>query len=844
VPNLFFSAPFEDLPQLSDNPSVTFSNRILSGTLCFLVLALFSPVSSAQSLQARSDSIRAATEAGKVSEALSLLRSLKNSNRPALELNNFDYLLARLLEQGGDRAGAATNYQAVLERNSPLSQYAIWHLARLARSTGDLVLERERLRRLIVMAPASLLREAAIVRLGASFSESKDYLGVVSTLRPLTESSNLPVARHALALSAEAYLHAGKAAEARDIFNKLVSTMPDVSRPDDFALAAVRGLDALDKSQAKDLAESEHLARAAIYQFNRDFDGARAHYLATVGSMSAPDSLFQVGRGYYQQGKFNEALESLNKVANYAGSSSSIRDALALQAATYSRLKRTDEAVNTYKLLIDRYPNAPNPERAYLNIIDVLRDAGRTEEALSWVKQTRANFKDQLGSTLALFSQARINLSRGAWNAAISDLEELELVKDLGGLRVAGGTTTSEIMFLRGLALELSGRPQAAIELYLAISTGRNEYYGFRADERLRFLSSEPKSRDLIASQATEFRAAAKRQLESNEIEAARRSAQTALRLEKESGKRKELIEIVRRAYDNSPAYRFPSLEVLSLGRREVFTAQPTAKDETVTHQVLANELLFLGLYDEGALELAAARSESSKAKPEQEKSTSPPNTSGADSAADAAYTQAVYYLRGGMPHPAVRFAEQTWRAIPSDYLMELAPRQLSEMLYPVPFRESLLKNARVRQLDTRFVLSIARQETRFQADAKSVAAARGLMQFIAATAEATAKELGRRDFDQDELYNPDTAIQFGSQYLATLFRQFPNQPQAVAGAYNGGPENVARWIARSGSQEPDRYVPEIGFAQSKDYIFRVMSNYWVYQTLYSDSLQPLVENR
>src|SRR6185503_13526128 len=172
--------------------------------------------------------------------------------------------------------------------------------------------------------------------------------------------------------------------------------------------------------------------------------------------------------------------------------------------------------------------------------------------------------------------------------------------------------------------------------------------------------------------------------------------------------------------------------------------------------------------------------------------------------------------------------------------ILELAPRDLVELLYPVPFRESLLKHASSRNVDPRFVLSIARQESRFQADVKSVAAARGLMQFIASTANDIAAQVNLQNFSQDDLYNADTAILFGSQYLANLFKQFPNQPQAVAGSYNGGADNLARWIGRARSNEADRYVPEIGFTQTRDYVYKVMANFWTYQRLYDAQLQPV----
>src|SRR5262249_46992455 len=201
----------------------------------------------------------------------------------------------------------------------------------------------------------------------------------------------------------------------------------------------------------------------------------------------------------------------------------------------------------------------------------------------------------------------------------------------------------------------------------------------------------------------------------------------------------------------------------------------------------VADNLLLLGLYDEALPELLAQRT---------------PNTS----LSDEDYTIALLSLRAGIPNRAVRFAEQLWRSLPPDYLIELAPRELVELLYPAPFRESFLKHAASRNVDPRFVLAIARQESRFQTDAKSVAAARGMMQFISSTANDVAGQLKLSNFDQDDLYNADTAILFGSQYLASLFQQFPNQTQAVAGSYNGGADNLARWIARSHSSEADRY--------------------------------------
>jgi soluble lytic murein transglycosylase len=61
-----------------------------------------------------------------------------------------------------------------------------------------------------------------------------------------------------------------------------------------------------------------------------------------------------------------------------------------------------------------------------------------------------------------------------------------------------------------------------------------------------------------------------------------------------------------------------------------------------------------------------------------------------------------------------------------------------------------------------------------------------------------------------------------------------------VAASYNGGEINVARWLKRTHSPDADLYVPEIAFSQTKDYVYKVMSNYRVYRSLYDDQLKPL----
>lgn len=836
--------------------------------------------------------------------AVSDLQALRASDSSIFTLNNYDYLLARLAQKRGDVATAAISYQLMVARNSRLSQYALWHLAQLARAAGNLTLEREHLRRILTLAPESLLREAAQTRLAQSFFESGDDASVIATLRPRSSATGGATARAALALLGQALLRNGQPAAAREAFTNLVTQLPDPRMPDDYALAGARGLDQLDgggnaqtasqstsqtsPQTAPQLPEQEHLRRALIYSFNRDFAAARMHYAAIVEhypqGASVPDALYQTGRTYSQEGRFDEAIASFKRVLDQYSESQSARDALSFMASAYSRTKRTDEAIAAYQRFIERYPDAPNPERSYLNIIDALRDAGRDQDALNWVQQTRARFKGEAGAALALFSQAKIHLVQNAWPATLADLDALQAEADLGGARLPGGTGKKEIAFTRAYTLEQMGRTEDALNAYLSIPDGRNEYYGGRATRRLRALATDERTRNLINSRLEILRANAKDALAHGQAENARQSAQNALRLTEDANITRELLDIARRAYASLPSYsNFPSATLLPEGRQLPAQAKGDAQASVplITHQTLADDLLFLGLYDEGTPELsvalnadastAAKRQPTVQNKPDQrgaaqvvnsgpKNNDGPQNNGGAaqDNGSvttnvkpslpasssspltrDMSYTLAVYFKRGERANRAVRFAEPLWKNVPADYLLQLAPREMVELLYPAPYADALLQFAPQKGVDPRFILAIARQESRFQPEAKSVAAARGLLQFIPSTAQMISAQLGRRELQQDELYDPRTAILFGAQYMGNLFKQFPDMPQAVAASYNGGEDNVARWVARSRSNDPDRYVLEIGFTQSKDYVYKVLPNYWTYQALYTEQLQP-----
>lgn len=162
---------------------------------------------------------------------------------------------------------------------------------------------------------------------------------------------------------------------------------------------------------------------------------------------------------------------------------------------------------------------------------------------------------------------------------------------------------------------------------------------------------------------------------------------------------------------------------------------------------------------------------------------------------------------------------------------------QASPSNYPVAFRDEVLAAAKPRRIDPRFVLAIMKQESSFRPAVKSPSAARGLLQLVIDTALKYNKKAGYPDLQPDDLYNPRTNIALGCEYIADLKDQFGGLYEAIAASYNGGEDNAARWLNRSKPKEPGVFAAEVGFAETKHYVFKVMNNYRAYRELYDENL-------
>jgi soluble lytic murein transglycosylase len=91
---------------------------------------------------------------------------------------------------------------------------------------------------------------------------------------------------------------------------------------------------------------------------------------------------------------------------------------------------------------------------------------------------------------------------------------------------------------------------------------------------------------------------------------------------------------------------------------------------------------------------------------------------------------------------------------------------------------------------------------------------------------------------EPDDLYTPSVNIAIGSLYIGELKDEFSGLYEAVAASYNGGEDNATRWLNRTRPKDPGVFASEVGFAESKSYLFKVMNNYRAYRDLYTEGLQ------
>jgi soluble lytic murein transglycosylase len=159
-------------------------------------------------------------------------------------------------------------------------------------------------------------------------------------------------------------------------------------------------------------------------------------------------------------------------------------------------------------------------------------------------------------------------------------------------------------------------------------------------------------------------------------------------------------------------------------------------------------------------------------------------------------------------------------------------------LFYPFGYGDIVRESARRAGLDPFFVAAVIREESSYDARARSWVGAIGLMQLMPETARVVAADTGVRLVEPAGLWEPPVNIGLGAHYLAQLRGRFQEPLLAVA-SYNAGPHRVQKWLKDLRHADLEEFVDQIPFDETRAFVKRVFSSWHHYRRLYGAPERP-----
>lgn len=192
-------------------------------------------------------------------------------------------------------------------------------------------------------------------------------------------------------------------------------------------------------------------------------------------------------------------------------------------------------------------------------------------------------------------------------------------------------------------------------------------------------------------------------------------------------------------------------------------------------------------------------------------------------------------YVRGGEPFKANGVLQRQFRPFVRHGGANIPPR-FWQILFPLPYWETIRTEAQRRGVDPYLVASIIRQESGFEPSTVSNAGAVGLMQIMPEEASriATAASLG--DVTRENLFDPATNIAVGAAEYSQKLAAMNGNPTLAIASYNAGEDAVASWVAKTPIDDPDVFIESIPYAETRLYVKTVNRNRSEYRRIYEPS--------
>ncbi|MEW6675185.1 MAG: transglycosylase SLT domain-containing protein [Nitrospirota bacterium] len=154
---------------------------------------------------------------------------------------------------------------------------------------------------------------------------------------------------------------------------------------------------------------------------------------------------------------------------------------------------------------------------------------------------------------------------------------------------------------------------------------------------------------------------------------------------------------------------------------------------------------------------------------------------------------------------------------------------RLHQFWYPLAYWDIVEGLSEKYSIDPLLVLSVMREESRFDPEAKSVAGARGLMQIMPQTAYQLDSKLKLGINVTQQIHDVKNNLHLGIYYLSNLINEFGSYPHTLA-AYNAGGEIVKKWIQNGRYKSLDEFIEDIPYSETRNYVKSVLTTYFEYK--------------
>lgn len=152
--------------------------------------------------------------------------------------------------------------------------------------------------------------------------------------------------------------------------------------------------------------------------------------------------------------------------------------------------------------------------------------------------------------------------------------------------------------------------------------------------------------------------------------------------------------------------------------------------------------------------------------------------------------------------------------------------QQLEQGLHPLRFATAFRRAAAGNDLNPALLLGVAKAESQFMPAARSPVGAIGLLQLM----PDTARELAGAALPERSLDNPDINSRLGARYLRQLLEHWHGDLLPAVASYNAGAAAVAGWDQGLLQRDPELWVEQIPYPETRLYVKKVIGNAWSYQ--------------